>query len=185
MQLKERARPPGEVGLLSLPGGDAGSRTRVRNKRPQASTSVVSDCCFAGRSGSDHRTVVQLAEVLRPAYRRLRAAPYGLLRRIPTPPGPIGSAVVTRGDQFVRYPILTRPTPRRWCGRRGRRTLCQCWLLCFCSGFTRLERLGLQLTTYLPRRNRSSPYVEKYSTASCVLQTRLTWRRRVTRHPAP
>ena len=67
-----------QYGSPFAPGGDAGSRTRVRNKRPKASTSLATGFIFAGRSSSDHRPLVRLAEGLKPAYRRLRAAPYGL-----------------------------------------------------------------------------------------------------------
>jgi len=82
------------------------------------------------------------------------------------PPGPIEGTVVTlrRPVCSLSY-LVTRPTPWRWCGRRGRWTLCLCWQLCFCPGFTRVEHLGLQLTPYLPRRNQSSPEQPHYTTS--------------------
>jgi len=80
------------------------------------------------------------------------------------PPGPIEDIVVTFWWPGCSLSYLVRqPTPWRWCGRRGRWTLCLYWQLCFCSWFTRWEHLGLQLTPYLPRRNQSSPRHPDYS----------------------
>jgi hypothetical protein len=87
-------------------GGDAGSRTRVRNKRTHTSTSLAVSSSFAERSGSSHRPVAQLANGLMPVYRRPRTASCGSDDALHRRRNPAEAPWSPCGDQLVPYPCL-------------------------------------------------------------------------------
>jgi hypothetical protein len=103
----EQKREPGWNGIAGLSqGGDAGSRTRVRNKRPYASTSLAAGLRFTEPSGSSYRPVAQLADGLMLVYRHPRAASYGSDDAPYRRRNPVGAPWSPFGGQFVPYPCL-------------------------------------------------------------------------------
>ena len=137
-------------------GGDGGNRTRVRNIRPETSTSLVDLYMIRRRASDQHEALLRLADSLRQRYRRIAAAAHSVCRRPPSLLAPPGRAVA----------LLKGPAA--YLGRRGRGSsrgeakveshacvlgICICVRLFNVVDALRLAVSGLTM----PRRSRSSP----------------------------
>ena len=76
-QIAFRSAPRFPLARRSI-GGDGGNRTRVRNIRPETSTSLVDLQEIRRRAPDQHGALLRLADSLRQRYRRSAAAAHSV-----------------------------------------------------------------------------------------------------------
>ncbi len=156
-----RTRTPLSLAPLYV-GGDGGNRTRVRNIRPETSTSLVDLSQFCRRSSDQHEAHHRLADSLRQRYRRTAAAAHSLCRQPPSLLAPPGRAVA-----LLKEPVAYLGRRSRGSGRGETKVeshacvlgICMCLRLFYVVDALRLAVSGLTM----PRRSRSSPSMHNYS----------------------